>query len=66
MAGIARHRYQRSLAGEAVSALVITVTWHNAGPNTIWAKLAAKLGREPTNREASDEVRRILSEVRHG
>lgn len=42
----------------------ITITVHNAGPHTIWAKLAAKLGREPTNAEAAAEVRRILSEVR--
>jgi len=42
----------------------VTVTVHNAGPHTIWAKLAARLGREPTHREAADEVRRILSEAR--
>lgn len=42
----------------------ITVTWHNAGPHTIWSKLAARLGREPTNIEAADEVRRILREAR--
>lgn len=42
----------------------ITVTWHNAGHHTIWAKLAARLGREPTNQEAADEVRRILRETR--
>lgn len=41
----------------------VTITVHNAGPHTIWAKLAAKLGREPTNREAADEIRRILSEA---
>jgi len=40
----------------------ITVTWHNANPNTIWGKLAAKLGREPTNAEATAEVKRILRE----
>lgn len=44
----------------------VTITVHNAGPHTIWAKLAARLGREPTNREAADEVRRILSEARAG
>jgi hypothetical protein len=27
---------------------------------TIWEALAAKLGREPTHKEACDEVRRIL------
>jgi hypothetical protein len=38
----------------------ITVTWHNAGPHTIWAKLTARLGREPTNAETRDEVMRLL------
>lgn len=38
----------------------VTVTVHNAGPHTIWAKLAAKLGREPTTTEAAAEVRRII------
>lgn len=41
----------------------ITVTVHSAGPHTIWAKLAERLGREPTHAEAVDEVRRILSEA---
>jgi hypothetical protein len=40
-----------------------TVTWHNAGPHTIWAKLAARLGREPTAQEAANEVRRIPREA---
>ena len=40
--------------------LRVTTTWHNAGPHTIWAKLAARLGREPTNEEARQEVFRIL------
>ena len=40
-----------------------TVTVHNAGPHTIWGKLAAKLGREPTNKEAFDEIRRILRDT---
>lgn len=40
----------------------VTVTVHNAGPHTIWGKLAARLGREPTNAEAAAEVRRILSD----
>ncbi len=44
----------------------VTVTVHNAGPHTIWAKLAARLGREPTNAEAAEEVRRILREAREG
>lgn len=41
----------------------VTITWHNAGPHTIWAKLAAKLGREPTDAEAAEEVKRILREA---
>ncbi len=40
----------------------VTVTWHNANPNTIWGKLAQRLGREPTNDEAKAEVERILTE----
>lgn len=44
--------------------IAIRVTVNNAGPHTIWAKLAEKLGREPTNQEAADEVRRILRENR--
>jgi hypothetical protein len=45
-------------------AIGITTTWHNAGPHTIWGKLAAKLGRKPTKAEAEAEVRRILDEAR--
>lgn len=41
----------------------ITTTWHNPNPNTIWSKLATKLGREPTHQEARDEVNRILKET---
>lgn len=41
----------------------VTVTFYNAGPHTIWARLAEKLGREPTGTEAKAEVLRILSEV---
>lgn len=40
----------------------VRITWHNANPNTIWNKLAARLGREPTNDEAKQEVLRILRE----
>lgn len=39
----------------------ITVTWTNRNPATIWNRLAAKLGREPTNAEAAAEVKRILT-----
>ncbi|SEG64701.1 hypothetical protein [Bosea lathyri] len=41
----------------------VTINFQNAGPHTIWAKLAVRLGREPTRQEAADEVRRILSEA---
>jgi hypothetical protein len=40
----------------------VNVTWRNDNPNTIWNRLAAKLGREPTNAEAAADVRRILEE----
>ena len=40
----------------------VTVTWSNGNPNTIWNRLAARLGREPTNAEAKAEVLRILDE----
>ncbi len=43
-------------------AIKITTTWHNPNPNTIWNRLAARLGREPTNDEAEAEVKRILTE----
>lgn len=41
-----------------------TITWHNPNPNTIWNKLAAKLGRQPTHEEATAEVKRILLEAK--
>jgi hypothetical protein len=41
----------------------VTVTWHNDNPDTIWNKLARKLGREPTNAEATEEVKRILRDA---
>lgn len=42
----------------------INVTWRNDNPDTVWNKLARKLGREPTNAEATEEVKRILREAR--
>jgi hypothetical protein len=36
---------------------------HNSNPDTIWNRLAARLGREPTTAEAKAEVRRILTGV---
>jgi hypothetical protein len=40
----------------------VTVTWQNANPNTIYGKLASRLGREPSNAETIAEVKRILAE----
>lgn len=42
----------------------ITTTWTNRNPATVWNRLAARLGRQPTNAEAAEEVRRILREAR--
>lgn len=38
-----------------------TITFRNDNPDTIWNVLAQKLGREPTNEEAKQEVIRILN-----
>lgn len=38
----------------------VNVSVTNNNPDTIWNRLAARLGRQPTNAEAADEVRRIL------
>lgn len=43
--------------------MIVNVTWHNRNPNTIWNKLCAKLGREPTNTEVRLEVQRIKNEA---
>lgn len=40
----------------------IRITWNSRSPDTIWHRLAARLGREPTEEEARVEVRRILAE----
>ena len=40
----------------------ITITVTSTKPDTMWERLAAKLGREPTSAEAIAEVKRILSE----
>ncbi len=47
-------------------AVIINVTFHNAGPHTVWGQLARRLGREPTTQEAEDEVRRIIREATKG
>lgn len=44
-------------------AFKLIIEWRNAGPHTIWGQLAKKLGREPTTKEAADEVRRILEDA---
>ena len=44
--------------------VAVRTTWTNGNPNTIWNRLAVKLGREPTNDEAREEVQRILREAR--
>jgi hypothetical protein len=41
----------------------VNITWTNKNPNTIYNKLKAKLGREPSNAELKAEVLRILNEV---
>jgi len=43
--------------------MIVTVTWRNDNPNTIWNVLARKLGREPTNAEAKAEIERIMQEA---
>jgi hypothetical protein len=43
----------------------VSITWHNDNPNTIWNRLAARLGRTPTNAEAREEVLRIMREAQH-
>lgn len=40
-----------------------SVTFTNKKSDTIWNKLAARLGREPSDAEAKEEVRRLLREV---
>jgi hypothetical protein len=45
-------------------AIVVSVDFHNPNPNTIWNRLAAKLGREPTKAEVIAELRRIISDAR--
>jgi len=37
----------------------INTTWSNPNQDTIWNKLAARLGREPTNEEVRIEIERI-------
>ena len=41
----------------------VTIRWHNSNPNTVYNKLAARLGREPKSGEVRAEVARIISEA---
>ena len=41
----------------------LSISFYNSNPDTVWNKLAARLGREPSRKEAAEEVRRILSEA---
>lgn len=43
-------------------AITVKIAFHNPNPDTVWNRLAARLGREPTGAEARAEVRRILRE----
>jgi hypothetical protein len=36
------------------------ITFQNDNPNTIWNRLAARLGREPSATEVREEIRRII------
>ena len=42
--------------------MIVTTTWTNSNPNTIFNQLAARLGRTPTDDEAIAEVKRLMSE----
>lgn len=38
----------------------VTVSFASDNPETIWNRLAARLGREPTDAEAAEAVLRVL------
>lgn len=41
--------------------VITTIKWHASNnPDTIWNRLAERLGREPAEAEAAEEVRSIL------
>ena len=56
--------YLHRAPGKKWTRMNITTTWRNDNPGTIWNRLAARLGRQPTNAEAEAEVKRILSDCR--
>ena len=43
--------------------LLVRIEWSNQNQMTVWNKLATRLGRQPTNAEATAEVKRILGEA---
>lgn len=51
-----------SMERATYSTMKITTTFTNNNPDTIWNRLAARLGRQPTNAEAAAEVKRILTD----
>lgn len=42
----------------------INITFTNKNPNTIYNKLADKLGRSPSNNEIISELNRIIKSVK--
>lgn len=46
--------------------MIVTTTWYNAGPHTIYARLETRLGRKPTHAETVAEVKRIIREANNG
>lgn len=39
----------------------VTMSWRNDNPDTIFNRLAARIGREPTHAEVKTELDRILT-----
>lgn len=44
-------------------AINATIDFHNGNPATVFNRLAARLGRHPTNAECAAEVRRIMRDA---
>lgn len=44
--------------------ITVSTTWTNRNPDTIYNRLAAKLGREPTSEEIKADLARITDAVR--
>ena len=42
--------------------MIVTTTWRNDNPSTIYNRLAARLQRTPTNAEIKAELQRIMDE----